>query len=153
MLFQLMKVAQYSVLNGPIHDVLAVKYYIYILEVRKWRKKFMLTDSFFCHWTSTEGTASLENVPNSHSSAYRRKFYHFFKQNIINDRILKNTHNWILFLVNIWNQERTFEICVVKTTECWTGVTIGNLSWFLWTKTIVSFFFHFKDYYLRNKIM
>ena len=50
-------------------------------------KKYMLTDLFFCHCTSTE------NLPDSKSSAYRRKYYHLFKQNVLSAHIRKNTHN------------------------------------------------------------
>ena len=35
--------------------------------------------------------------------------------------------------------------------KCWTVVIFGHLSWFLWTKTIISIFY-FKDYYSRNKV-
>ena len=45
-------------------------------------KKYMLTYSFFCHCTSTEGTyhPSSENVSDFQSSAYRRNHFHLFKQ-------------------------------------------------------------------------
>ena len=35
-------------------------------------------------------TASSENVPNSQSYAYRRKYYDLFKQNILSAHIRKN---------------------------------------------------------------
>ena len=44
-------------------------------------------------------------------------------------------------MVNIWNQGKTYTICMVKTpTKCSTGVTFGHLSWFSQTKSIKSFF-------------
>ena len=43
-------------------------------------KKYMLTDSFFFHCTFSEGTitAISDNMPDTQSSAYRRKYYHLF---------------------------------------------------------------------------
>ena len=42
-------------------------------------------------------TASSENVPDSQSSAYRRKCYHLFKQYILSAHVRKNRHYLILF--------------------------------------------------------
>ena len=53
----------------------------------------MLRDSFFCQCEYTEGTyaiiASSENVPDSQSCAYRRKYYHLFTQKVLNAHIRK----------------------------------------------------------------
>ena len=88
------------------------------LGVRTCRKKYMLTNSYFCHSYHIYRrhlaiTAGLENVPDSQSSAYRRKYYHLFKQKVLSAHIRKKH----MFLVNIWNPERTYKICVVKTTS------------------------------------
>ena len=37
-------------------------------------------------------TASLENVPDSETSAYRQKYYHLFTQSVLNAHIRKNSH-------------------------------------------------------------
>ena len=50
------KVDQHSVLNGLNHEDSAIKWDIYILRVKKWRRRYMLTYSFFCYCTSTKGT-------------------------------------------------------------------------------------------------
>ena len=65
----------------------------------------------------------------------------------------KIAHYWTsFFLVKylIGNMEITYRptrfVYVVNTpAKCWTGVTFGYLSWFPWSKTIIS-----KDYYIRN---
>ena len=45
----------------------------------------MLTDSFFCHCTSTEGTYHRQfiNCARFQFSAYRRNYYYLFKQNVL----------------------------------------------------------------------
>ena len=54
----------------------------------------MLTDSFFCHYTSTEGSYHRQfgNVPDSQSSAYRRKYIHLFKLNVLSAHIKQEVH-------------------------------------------------------------
>ena len=48
--------------------------------------------SSIAHLHKAPITASLENVPDSQSSAYRRKYYHLIKQNVLSAHIRKNTH-------------------------------------------------------------
>ena len=65
----------------------------------------MLTHSFFCHCTYTEGTYNrqLKNVPDFRDSTYGRKYYHFFNKTsqvpIFENYALLITK----FLVIIWN--------------------------------------------------
>ena len=56
-------------------------------------------------------TASSENVPNSQSSAFRRKYYHLFKQNVLSARIQTNTYINLTgnLLVNIWNHGKNLQ--------------------------------------------
>ena len=100
-------------------------------------------------------TASSENVPDSQSSADRRKYYHLLKQNVLSVHIRKNTHYLILsnqiFGKYLGTTERTYRICVVKTRKNVGLVSyLAILSWFLTTKTVLVYFF--KYYYKRKKI-
>ena len=108
-----------------------------------WRIRF-----FWCivHLQKAPITASSENMPDSLSCAYRRKYYlniyfmYIFKPNILsghirNKIIIKNTHD--SFLVNIWNNGKNLQ---EQQQKCWNDVIFGQLSWFSWTLTIISFF-------------
>ena len=57
-------------------------------------EKYMLKDLFICHCTFTEGNylRRLENVAYSQSSAYKRKYHHLFKQNVLSAHIRKYAH-------------------------------------------------------------
>ena len=64
----------------------------------------------------------------------------------------------IKFLVNIWNHGKNYTYVKMLRGQnpCkngWTVVTFDYLSLFSWTKTIISIFSYFKDYYIRNMIM
>ena len=87
------------------------------------------------------------------SSAYRPK-YHLFKQNVLHAHIRKNTH-FLILLNQIFGNlelERTYKICVVKTTlKMFDWGNIWPFCFDKWTKTIISFF-HVNDYHIRNKI-
>ena len=54
-------------------------------------KKYMLTDSFdaIAHLQKATITVGSENMHDSQSSAYRRKHYHLFKQNVSSAYICK----------------------------------------------------------------
>ena len=78
-------------------------------------------------------TTSSENVPNSQSSTYRRKYYHLFKQNFLSGHIRKNTHYWIRFLVHLWNHGKNSQdlrdqnTCTTKMLD-WCNITFRHLS-------------------------
>ena len=61
----------------------------------------MLTVCFYtiAHLQKASITPVSENLPDSQSSAYRRKHYHLFKQNVLSDDICKNTHFSVLNLI------------------------------------------------------
>ena len=82
-----LKVDQHSVLNGLNHEDSAIKWQIYILRVKKWQNKYMLTYSFFCYCTSTEGT-------------YHRQFRKFAQVSM--------SHTWAKILLCLSN--KTFQV-------------------------------------------
>ena len=49
--------------------------------------------SAIAHLKKAPIKAISENVPDSKSSAYRRNYYHHFKQNVLSAHIRKNTHS------------------------------------------------------------
>ena len=71
----------------------------------------MLTDFFSA---IAPITASSENVPNSQSSAYRRKYHHLFKQNVSSAHTLLFK---IQFLVNIWYHGKNLQVLIVLVHE------------------------------------
>ena len=92
-----------------------------------------MTDSFFCHCTSTEGTYHRQIVK---CARYSEKYT---LMNLIFYKYLEPRKKLTRFA---WSK---------PLQKCWTVVIFGHLSWFLWTKTIISIFY-FKDYYSRNKV-
>ena len=134
-----------------------MKFRLLILGVRTCRKKYMLTNSYFCHsyhiyrrHLHVAITAGSENVPDSQFSAYRRKYYHLFKQKVLSAHIRKKTH----VFGKIIRKELTRFAWSKPLQKIWTGLNFDNSSWFSWTKTII-FFYCFKDCYLniiRNEI-
>ena len=89
-------------------------------------KKYMLTHSFFCHFTSF----SLKNVPDSQSSAYRRKYYHLFKQKRF--RCSYSNKYTLLNLIFGKYLEKRKELTRFAWSKplqkCWTGAIFGHLS-------------------------
>ena len=74
--------------------------------------KNMLTDSLFCYSTSTEATYHRQFgkcTPDSQSFAYRRKYHHLFKQNVVSAHIRKKYTILNLTLVNIWNHKKNLQ--------------------------------------------
>ena len=80
------------------------------LRSEKLSKKYIcwcIRFSAIAHLRKEPIAASLENVPDSIYSAYGRKYYHLFKQNVSSAHIKKNhiTESYLVkFLINIWNQ-------------------------------------------------
>ena len=109
------KVDQHSVLNRLNHEDSAIKWKIYILGVKKWRKKYMLTYSFFCYWTSTEGTYHRQFWKCARSPMFRSwaKILLFLSNEIFQVLIFENMHitkSYIIkFLVNIWNHGKNLQ--------------------------------------------
>ena len=62
-----------------------------------WRIRF----SAIAHLMKAPITGSSENVSDSQSSFYRRKYYHVFKKNVIGTHVWKNAHHCILF-ISFW---------------------------------------------------
>ena len=81
-----------------------------IWELKNDEKNICRWICFFAiaHLQKAPISASLKNVPDSYSSAYRRKYYDMFQVLILE----KNTHFCEIF----GTTERTFKISVVKTT-------------------------------------
>ena len=73
------KVDQHSVLNGLSHEDSAIKWKIYILGVKKWRKsiRWRIRFSAIAHLQKAPITAIWENLPVSRCSAHGRKYYYF----------------------------------------------------------------------------
>ena len=67
----------------------------------------MLTDSFYL--LEAPITLSLEIVPDFQTSAYRRKYYQLFKQNVFSAHIKKNYTLLNIIWVNTWNQRRNLQ--------------------------------------------
>ena len=78
--------------------------------------------SAFVHLQKAPITARSENMTDSQSSTYRRKYYHIFKQNVVSVHIRKNTHN--LILCNHFG----------KYLEIWKGLTR-----FVWSEPLQNF--------------
>ena len=65
----------------------------------------MLTDSVFLaivHLQKVRITVSLDNVPDSQSYTYRRKYYHLFKLNVLSAHDRKNEHITLSYLIKFW---------------------------------------------------
>ena len=89
-----------------------------------WRIRF----SAIVHLQKASITAISENVPDSQSTAYRRKYQN--KQNFL------SAHTWEKNYLILLNQSfdkylepcKEIKVCVVKTIgKYWTGVIFGNL--------------------------
>ena len=85
----------------------------------------MLTNSFICHSYLQKApiTASSENVPDSQSSAYRRKYYHLFTQKVLSS---KTMHVFGKYLDP--RKELTRFAWSKPLQKCWTGINFGNSS-------------------------
>ena len=117
------------------------------------KKKYMLTYSFFCHCTSIEGTYNRQfrkTVPDSWSSAHRWKYYDLFVQT---KRCMCSFSKTFALLINIWNHG--------KNLQDWRGQNHCKIfDWCnIWPLIVIfmdkicHFFFYFKDYYLRIRLI
>ena len=120
-------------------------------------KKNMLTYLFFCYCTSTEGTYQRQFGKCARFSMFRswaKILFIILSNKSFQMLIFENIHitkSYIIkFLIKFWNHGKNLQDSLLKL---WTAVTFGHLKCFSWTKTPISFFFYFKDYYIRNMIM
>ena len=118
-LFWPFKVDLHSVLNGLNHVVRLLNDRFIFKELENaekimfWRIRL----SAIAHLQKAPITASSENVPDSQTSAYMRKYSHNFLNKTFYVLIFeKNTNYWLQFWSIFWTTERTVKICVVKTT-------------------------------------
>ena len=77
-------------------------------------EKDMLTDRYstIVRIQKPPITSSSENLLDSQSSAYRRKYYHLFKKKLFKVLIFEKIRiTKSIFLVNIWNHGKNFKIC------------------------------------------
>ena len=113
-------------------------------ELENNQKKYVFTDSFFCHCTSTEGTyhRQFEKCVRFPIFRFQTKLLSSFQT-----KCFKCSHKKIHVTESNWGKylEPRKEI----TRFAWskplqkssTSVTFDHSRWFSWTKTIISFFF------------
>ena len=116
----------------------------------------MFTYSFFCYCTSTEDASY-------HSQFGKRAWIPIFRLQAkilssFQTKCFKCSYLKKYTLLNPFfgkylepRKKLTRFAWSKPLQKCWTVVIFGHLSWFLWTKTIISIFY-FKDYYSRNKV-
>ena len=127
----IIKVDIHLVLNGINHDVSADKRQIYFLGVIKCRKKYMLTDSFFCHSTSTEGTyhhqfGKCVRFPIFRLQAKILSSFQTKRFQCPFEKIHSTEYNLGKYLET--RKELTRYAWSKPLQKCWTGVTFGHLS-------------------------
>ena len=109
-----------------------------------WQIRF----STIVHLHKAPITTSSGNVPDSHNSVYRSKYYNLFKQSVLSD-FTRKKYTLILMLFNQKGKNGTIERTYKITTQkCWTGVTFGHFSTICFV-LILSWFF-ISDIYIKG---
>ena len=92
--------------------------FFFILGVRKWWKKYTLTDSFLCHCTSTEGTYHRRFGKCARFLIFRlQASYNMYQtKRFKRSYLLKYTLLNLKNLVKNWTTKKIYKISVVKIT-------------------------------------